>query len=302
MKKQHADIYQAVTDRIIAQLEEQIVPWRKPWTEAGHPQNFATGRHYSGINVWLLASAGYARNQFLTFNQARDAGGAIKKGEKGHMVIFWKRTEREAEEGSEDDAASMLLLRHYHVFNVAQCEGLPEGGEPDPPTAPWSAIAACEELVEGMPNCPEIRHGRQQAFYSPANDYVNMPQRESFASPESYYATLFHELVHSTGHASRLSRREIVEPNVRGSAAYSREELVAEIGACYLSSVTGIAAEDLLGNSVAYIAHWLEVLRNDRKLIVVASSRAQKAADYILNAQGRTPPEEGVPEEPSKTL
>jgi antirestriction protein ArdC len=300
MKKQYADVYQVITDRIIAQLEDNIVPWRKPWTAAGHPKNYVTNRHYSGINVWMLASVGYAQNQFLTFNQVRESGATVRKGEKGHMVIFWKRTDAEAAEGEEGTTTSMFLLRHYHVFNVAQCDGLPDSGELSLPINEGSLISACEELVEGMPHCPEIRHEARHAFYSPAKDYVNMPKWESFDSPESYYGTLFHELVHSTGHASRLARKEITEPNAKGSPAYSREELVAEIGACYLNSVTGIA-DNLLDNSVAYIGHWLEVLKSDKRLIVVASSRAQKAADYILNSNGEQHHEDARPEEIAKT-
>jgi antirestriction protein ArdC len=297
MKKQYTDVYQLITDRIVAQLESGTVPWRKPWAEAGHPRNHLTGRHYSGINVWLLASLGYPRNRYLTFNQARDAGATVKKGEKGHLVVFWKRTVVSQDANSEEEARDLFLLRHYYVFNVDQCEGLPETAKvADHEPNRGSEIAACEELVDGMPKCPRILHEAQRAFYSPSLDLVNMPKWETFSTPESYYGTLFHELVHSTGHSNRLARSEVTEPNAMGSAAYSREELVAEIGACYLNSVTGIA-EALFGNSVAYIGHWLEALKSDKRLIVVASSRAQKAADYILNADRRDPAEEASAEE-----
>ena len=286
---QHIDVYQIITNRIIEQLAQNVVPWRKPWTEAGHPQNLFTKRPYSGINTWLLASLGYGQNYFLTWKQIKAVGGSVKKGEKGTMVVFWKRAEPQPDNGMEP-AQKNAVLRYYFVFNVAQIDNLPEVLSIPQPEHGVSRIGACDEIMERMPNCPDIRHGRHKAYYDPAKDYINMPKQGSFGSAESYYCTLFHELVHSTGHRSRLGRKEVTEPNGFGSDPYSIEELTAEIGACYLNSVAGIADSEF-DSSVSYIKGWIEQLRGDKRMIVHASSQAQKAADYILNAsrpQGNT--------------
>jgi len=274
---QHIDVYSIVTDRIIEQLEHQIIPWRKPWTDAGHPQNLLTKRPYTGINTWMLASLGYAQNYFLTWRQLKAVGGSVLKGETGHVVVFWKKLPQEQSE----EEKPKLILRYYKVFNIAQCDHLPEVL-----TIPYlphtiSQIGACDEIIEHMPNCPLIKHKKQQAFYDLTNDCINLPKQGLFSSAESYYCTLFHELIHSTGHKSRLNRKEIVEPNKFGSDLYSIEELTAEIGACYLNSVAGIVNKEF-DNSVAYIQGWIDVLRNDKKLILYASGQAQKATDYIL--------------------
>ena len=293
------DVYQTITDRIIEQLEKQIVPWRKPWTEAGHPQNLLTKRPYTGINTWLLASLGYSQNYFLTWKQLKAVGGSVKKGENGTMVVFWKRLPKERPDDEQEKVKS--ILRYYYVFNIAQCDHLPEVFTIPYPPYTISQISACDEIIELMPNCPAIKHGKQAAFYDPLKDYINMPKQGSFATSESYYSTLFHELVHSTGHASRLNRREIVEPNKYGSEPYSIEELTAEIGACYLSSVAGIVNKEF-DNSVAYIKGWIDLLRNDKRMIVYASGHAQKATDYILNVQSYGNNETVQDEQEAETL
>jgi len=203
----HLDVYTIVTNRIIAQLEQSIVPWRKPWTEAGHPQNFLTRIPYRGINVWMLTSLGYAQNYFITYHQLKSVGGSVKKGEKGHVVVYYQKRDQSGEEKSK------AVLRYYIVFNIAQCDHLPEVL-----TIPFenhgiSQISACDEIIERMPNCPVIKHSKQEAYYNPVKDYINLPKQGTFASPESYYCAAFHELIHSTGHQSRLNRKEIVTPN-----------------------------------------------------------------------------------------
>lgn len=280
-KQQPIDVFGIVTGRIIAELEKSSVPWRKPWTEAGHPQNLVTKRHYTGINTWLLASLDYAQNYFLTYNQLQELGGKIKKGEKGHLVVFWKKLELKEESESEK---SPYVLRYYYVFNVEQCDDLPEvAAMPDLPGA-VSLISACEEIVDQMPQCPAIKHGKQGAWYDPRKDFISMPKQASFSPPESYYSTLFHELIHATGHASRLNRKEIVEFDTYGSEQYGIEELTAEMGASYLNSVAGII-DVMLDNSVAYISGWLGMLKRDKRLIIYASGQAQRATDFILNVQ-----------------
>lgn len=282
--KQAIDVYAIVTNRIIEQLEKQVIPWRKPWTEAGHAQNLLTKSLYRGINTWMLASLGYSQNYFLTWKQLKAVGGSVRKGETGHVVVFWKKLPQEKPTKGEDQESPKTVLRYYKVFNIAQCDHLPEVFNTPYPPHTISLIGACEEIIEQMPNCPTIKHIKAQAFYDVTNDCINIPKQGLFGSSESYYCTLFHELIHSTGHDSRLNRKEIVEFNKFGSSMYSVEELTAELGACYLNSVAGIINNEF-DNSVAYIKGWIDALKNDKKFIVYASGLAQKATDYILNVK-----------------
>lgn len=275
-------MYGIVTDRIIEQLEKNAIPWKKPWTD-DPPRNFLTMAPYRGINLLLLAAQDYSTSYYLTFEQLKSVGGSVLKDEKAHLVVFYKRTEKEKEK-AEDKQEYLSVLRYYRVFNVAQCRDIPERLFPSESRHRRPELSACEEIVERMPNCPQIKHGRQEAWYDPQKDCVSMPKQGSFASAEGYYHTLFHELIHSTGHQSRLNRREVTDNAKYGSEPYSIEELTAEIGACFLGSISGVGIADL-ENSTAYIGGWLEKLRNDRSLVVYAASRAQKAVDWILNAQ-----------------
>jgi antirestriction protein ArdC len=283
------DVFAIVTNRILEHLERGTVPWKKPWTDSGLPRNLVTGKPYHGINVWLLNALGYEQNIFLTFNQVKSLGGLIRAGEKSHLVIFWKWVEDEKNADFIDEQGKKLrpLLRYYLVFNVAQCSNLPEDFLPIAiPTSKNDPIKACEEVIDLMPHAPEIRHRGDEAYYHPFFDFINMPFRERFINSETYYATLFHELIHSTGHQTRLNRKELQIAAPKDFGAYSQEELTAEIGACYLSSYTGIDGWDFT-NHVAYIQGWLEKLRNDKRCIVYASAQAQKATDYILNDRFR---------------
>ncbi|MDB5009199.1 MAG: hypothetical protein JWP45_3592 [Mucilaginibacter sp.] len=297
---QTLDVYSIITNRIIEQLEKQVIPWRKPWTEGGHPQNLFTKRPYTGMNTWLLGSLGYAQNYFLTWKQLKAVGASVKKSEKGTMVVFWKRVAEEEGKNSTESQKAKSILRYYYVYNIAQIDGLPEiitiPAFPDP----ISHIGVFDEIIERMPNCPSIKHGKKQAYYDPFKDYINMPKHASFNSLTSYYSTLFHELIHSTGHQSRLNRKEIVEPNNFASDPYSIEELTAELGACYLNSITGIVQTEF-DNSVAYIKGWIEKLKNDKRFIVYASGQAQKATDYILNVHAYQKSEENLVEQEVET-
>lgn len=294
------DVYQIITNRIIEQLAQKVVPWRKPWTDAGYPQNLITKLHYRGINTWLLASLGYSQNYFLTLRQAEAVGATVKKGERGHMVTFWKRQEKQHNSNADQQEGSRknhpAVLRYYLVFNIEQCENIPETLEIPLSESTHSPIALCDEIVTRMPQCPAIIHGKTDACYNPGTDKIHMPKQSSFTSSESYYCTLFHELIHSTGHQSRLNRAEITDPTKFGSEKYSIEELTAEIGACYLNSAAGIIDKEFDQN-VAYIKSWIEALRNDKRIIIYASARAQKAADFILNAPAKQEPSEILAEE-----
>lgn len=278
------DIYAEITSRIISQMENGMIPWRKPWTSGGYAVSYATGKRYSLLNQMLLNKPG----EYLTFNECRKAGGYVRKGEKAHMIVFWKFLEQEDEETGE--IKQIPFLRYYNVFHISQCEGLkPKYAEPLPQTA--SADEAAESLIcaylqsSGVKlNCEE----GDRAFYQPSTDTVVLPLLAQFKETAEYYSTTFHELVHSTGHKSRLNRLE--KTAFFGSAAYSKEELIAEIGASALINHIGLETTKSFRNNAAYIQSWLKVLRNDPKFIVSAAGKAEKAVSLILgekNVEGR---------------
>lgn len=270
-------IYEIITDRVCAMLEAGTIPWRKGWAGGDLAAASAVSRkEYRGVNQFLLRASGYASPFWLSFNQARERGGSVRKGEKGMPVVFWKQYEREDQDGAK---RKVPVLRYYTVFNVAQIDGL-RLDLPAPEIKEHRPIEEAEAIVANMPNRPAIIHGEARAFFRPALDVVNMPAPGLFDMPEEYYAVLFHELTHSTGHETRLNRRPSTEPRHFGDTAYAREELVAEMGAAFLCGVCGIERATL-ENSAAYIASWLKALRNDPKAVVIAAAQAQRAADYI---------------------
>lgn len=293
-----ANVYEIVTDKIISQLESGVAPWRKPWTSKP-PANLISQKEYRGLNTFLLGSQGFASRYWLTFNQAKKLGGTVRKGQKSSLVVFWnvgeERTVVNPQTGTERKSKP-VLLRYYSVFNLTQTEGIAEKLGLDKQVAVVPSIADCEAIVAGMPN-PPAREQSHKAWYKPAADVVGMPARELFAGPEAFYATLFHELTHSTGHASRLNRMGIMEKHSFGDEDYSREELVAEMGAAMLCGATGISPA-VLNNSVAYLANWIQALKGDSKLLVQAASAAQKAADCIRGISQKSVGEvsEAVPE------
>lgn len=274
----NARVYDQITERIIALLEQGTVPWHKPWkAQTGLPRNLVSQKPYRGINVFLLIAASYESPFWLTFRQAIQLGGAVRKGEKACPIVFWKQLAVEDEESKEP--RKIPLLRFYHVFNVTQCDSI----EPATLAADEVIIGATKpaEIVDHMPQRPLIKHGMARAFYAPREDYVGMPVRERFERAEEYYSTLFHELIHATGHESRLSRTTLTESAGFGSNPYCKEELIAELGAAFLCGQAEIA-DRTIDNSAAYLRSWVERLRNDRMLIVHAAAQAQKAADFIL--------------------
>lgn len=275
MKK---DVYQVITDRIIALIEKGTVPWRKPWKGSNQaPQNFVSRNAYRGINLFLLNAAGFASPFWLTFRQVQSLNARVKKGEKSFPVVFWKVLEEE-EEG---ETKRIPFLRCHSVFNLAQCEGITAPASPEM-NREFHPIEKCEKVPAHMPSPPTIEHGGARACYSPHLDTVSMPDAQMFESLEAYYGTLFHELTHATGHVTRLNRKEITEPIHFGSDPYSREELVAEMGAAFLCGHSGIE-NTTLEQSASYIQNWLRRLQDDRKLVVQAAAKAQQASDFILN-------------------
>jgi len=292
--------YAIITDKICAMLSQGVIPWRKPWNvENADPVSLASGKQYRGVNVFMLetsaAMSGYRSRYWVTFKQALERGGNVRKGEQSTPVVFWKildkHGDRKGSDGDEDDGSEpngrkIPILKHFNLFNVEQCEGI-EYPTPKPATErPFDPIAACEQIVQTMPRPPTIQHRGNRACYMPLRDEVHMPPREQFIGAEEYYSTLFHELVHATGHESRLNRTEIAKPSGFGSDPYAREELVAEMGATFLCGRAHIEQETL-ANSAAYIQNWIGKLRSDPKLVVLAAASAQKAADSIVGGQYR---------------
>jgi antirestriction protein ArdC len=281
------NVYETITARIIETLESGIIPWRKEWKageRTGHiPSNFITKKAYRGINVIMLMGSPYSSSQWLTYNQAKGIGAQVRKGERGTPIVFWKFSTRKDEKTGEDKDSAFCKM--YTVFNVAQCEGIPaEPIAPSEPVAPFVADAAAQGIADAFfarPAAPTLGHGGDKAYFQPLADHVQMPAREAFTAPANYYHTVFHEMTHATGTASRLARG--VESQMAfGSEVYSNEELVAEFGASFLSAEAGIFADTILVNAAAYIQGWLKALKNDKTLAVSAAQRAQKAADYIL--------------------
>ena len=281
-------IYDLITDRIIALLEKGVIPWRKPWdATSGAPRNLVSGKAYRGINAMLLSCLGFSSPWFVTFNQAKALGGFIKDGVHGFPVVFWKFLEAstapdgdDEQDGGRDRAP---LLRYYTVFNLEQTEGITAGKIPAAEPRRFDPIEACEQIVADMPQRPEIRYTNAGlAYYQPSTDTVTMPLRETFTSPAEFYGTLFHECVHASGATHRLARKSLTGWAPFGSAEYSREELVAEMGAGFLCAAAGIDGATL-ENSAAYIKSWLQVLKDDRRAVIVAAGQAQKAADFILD-------------------
>ncbi len=285
------DVYQIVSDRIIRLLEAGTVPWHQPWKGGNQwPQNLITRKVYRGINLFLLNAASYPSPYWLTFKQVQALGGHIKKGEQSFPVVFWKMFKEE----DDVEGKRIPFLRYHRVFNVAQCEGINAPTEEINSGVKFQPIEKCEQVVTAMPKRPEIKHGGPRACYAPALDVVTMPEARLFNSSEAYYCTLFHELTHATGHVSRLNRKEITNPNRFGSDPYSREELVAEMGAAFLCGHCAIE-QQTIDQSASYIESWLAKLKEDRKLVVQAAAQAQKACDFILNS---TPVEESEPAAP----
>lgn len=281
------DVYQIVTDRIVAALEGGIIPWRKPWNAVyGLPRNYATGAAYTGINAFLLHFSG-ALPFFLTFKQALALGGNVRKGAKGHPVVYYNVSVRENEQTGREEKTP--FLKYYTVFSVEDIENI-DFVLPAVERHAHTPIEAAEAIVRNWDGRPAIEHLHQRAYYSPALDLVNMPERDTFTTAEGYYATLFHELTHSTGHASRLDRPDLTAGEGKRSASYAREELTAEMGASFLCAAAGLDTAQTETNAVAYIQSWLERLKNDKKLVLQAASKAQRAAKLILGVV-----EEGEP-------
>lgn len=291
-------LYDEVTGRIIAELEDGRFPWVQPWRSSGAaglglPQNALTSRSYSGVNILILWSTvidqGWPTQGWLTFRQALTAGGHVRKGERGTSIVYADRFTPEAEKDrareTGEDARAIPFLKRFTVFNVAQCEGLPldlvgNSVAPLEPRRDCDILPLAEAVIAA--SGVAFRNGGDEAFYVPARDYVQLPPQPAFFEPVDYYHTALHELTHATGHESRLARKIL---NSFGTKDYAREELVAELGSAFLCAALGI--EPTVRHS-DYLASWLQVLREDNRAIFRAASAASKAADWLLARHAET--------------
>ena len=285
------DPYQLVTDSILAHLERGTVPWRCPWNRTtGRPRNFHTGREYQGVNVLLLGLLQFPSPWWMTFRQAQERGGCVRKGEHGALVMKWGRHQKAVKNGDgTEDKKTAFFLKSYRVFNAAQIDGIEfPSAESGPQLDASQRITRAEQIVAQMPQSPSIREGHTtQASYRRSSDRIEMPAFARFNTPEDFHITLFHELIHATGHESRLARKGVTDSDGFGGKQYSQEELVAEMGAAFLGMEAGIV-RDQHEQSAAYLKGWLDVLRETehRRWIVQAANQAGRAADFIL---GREP-------------
>lgn len=281
MKK---SVYEIITERIIEQLENGVIPWQKPWTGThSGAYNRISNKPYSLLNQMILKHGG----EYATFKQWSDLGGKIRKGEKSEVVTFWKIQPYEEEnENGEKVIKQIPLLRYYNVFHISQVDGV----EPKEQLkiSNLEPIEEAEKIKTDYMNREHLKIFEKvtnDAFYLPIQDYIQVPCKEQYQDIEEFYSTLFHEMIHSTGHKSRLNRSDMQGIVRYGSEKYSKEELTAELGSAMIINILGIETEKSFKNSSGYIQDWLQVLKNDNKFIVSASSRAEKAVKYILNEQ-----------------
>ena len=275
-----------------------MIPWKKSWSAQGPAANYVTKKPYRGINALLLNSLGLAQPYFLTFRQAQRLGGHIQKGAKSLPVVYWqwyfshketgcKLTEEEAQALPGQEVERKAFLRYYRVFPIQDTKGI-DFAMPDtqPTEHPEDLLMQGFEPLHSMPHPVAVKTIRQQPYYHPRHDYINMPAMNAFSSAESYFQVLYHELTHATGHPKRLNRPGVSDPQPFGSWSYSQEELVAEMGASFLANLMNISSEATLDDAAAYIQGWLKVLRNDKRLVIEAAQKAQRAVDYILGDSG----------------
>ena len=278
------NVYQMVTDRVIEQMQQGIIPWHRPWTGAADgAMNYVTRRPYSLLNQLLLGRDG----EWLTWKQIQDCGGKLKKGAKAGMVVYYGKfvAKKEKEDGTVEEK-EIPVLKYYNVFHLSDCTGIESKIENDVHTT-TGPIDAAEDIINGYltsEDAPRFHNDQpsNRAYYAPSTDTVVVPMISQYEIAEEYYSTTFHELTHSTMTESRCNRRAENERAACGSENYSREELVAELGAAMLCTVSGLDNDKAFKNSVAYLQGWLKALKNDNKMMVWAASRAEKAARYIM--------------------
>ena len=283
------DIRREVTARIVAALEAGTPPWRRPWrddlTNAGAAANASSGLRYRGVNALLLGLAGYESRWWATYVQVQALGGRVRRGEHGTRIVFYRQVEKETAFTVDGDEVveTFPILKTYSVFNAGQVDGLEEFQARPRDATPSADFAPAEAVLAA--SGADIRYGGGRAVYVSSGDYIRLPEPGAFDAPHEFYATAFHELVHFTGHASRLDR---LSDNARfGSTAYAREELVAEIGGCFLSAEVGVPQSGDLANHAAYLNSWLSILGADPTAVFAAAGQASAAVDFLLPCGSR---------------
>lgn len=279
------DIYQQITDRIVSKLEQGVIPWKKPFTtlNKSYPKNFVSKKVYNGANFFLTLLEGRNTPYWLTYNQAKQLGGNVKKGESGIPIVYFQFIEKTNDKG---ELYSYPIVKHSTVFNLEQVEGIVNPFEAEMENlivkSTFNKIEECERLIEMFNvKVPPVKHSlMENAYYSPMQDFICMPLKERFKEEQFYYSTLFHEIAHSTGHESRLARQGIVKPNKKGSPEYAREELVAELSASFICAEAGIVKETE-ENTTAYIQSWLNALKNDNKIVYDAMRDSFKVLEHL---------------------
>lgn len=281
--------YDLVTQQILALLEKGTVPWRQPW-RSSCPTNLFTQREYRGVNVFLLACQGFKSPYWATEKQIESHGGEVRWGqidEPSTIFVWHLSRDYTWTHSGYSEIHPYTFIKAYEVFNFEQTQGLDRFVPP--PLPPFTPVGQAEELVVNMPQRPRLETDSRGAYYYPDKDVVTVPPRESFLPPEEYYSTLFHELIHATGHSARLKRRSLMILNRFGDHAYSQEELVAEMGAAMLCGVTGIAPTTI-NNSASYINFWAHKIQSDKLIIMRAANHAQRASDFIRGKLAATAP------------
>lgn len=291
-------IYEKITNDFINSLNEGIVPWHQPWFGHKWAVSHTNGRPYSLLNQMLLGKGG----EWLTFKQIQEEGGSIKKGCKAHYVVFWKifPKYRKDEDGNEtsEKIGTYAMLKYYNVWHITECEGIKEKyPAPDPndndPIESAFKIYTDYYKRERFDETNEISVGlfcmisefNRESCYVPSTDTIYLPSIKLFESSEAYYSTLFHEMTHSTGAKHRLNRDGIVNNDGFGSESYSKEELIAELGAAFLCNAANLDPSKTFDNSAAYVKGWLSMLKDDPRLIVTAATKAEQATHYILTGE-----------------
>jgi antirestriction protein ArdC len=284
-----AEIYETITNHIIAALDAGRIPWRKEWKSStgkltALPTNYSTKTPYRGVNILTLLCSGYESNYWITYKQAQSMGLQVRRGEKSSPIVKWHFDKKADKKTGEEK--SFAWGKVYHVFNLEQVDGVPVDLPFEDTSEPFQPIAVAESIAaKYLAVGPTLSHGGSRAYYQPLSDSVRMPEPSAFDTPEAYYSTLFHELAHSTGHKTRLNRSELVTLAAFGDESYSKEELTAEFTTAFLCAESGCSNESVLTNQTAYIQGWLRSLKNDKTLAIQAAQRAQKAADYVLRRE-----------------
>lgn len=274
-------VYEMVTERIIEELEKGSIPWEKPWSgRRSGAYNFITKRSYSLMNQMTLKH----RGAYGTFKQWTEKGGKIRRGEKSEIVVFWKfQIVEEENEDGEKEEKKIPMLRYYNVFHISQVDGVELKEEELPEVEPIESAEKIKRDYVEREHIKILEYATNEAFYSPAGDFIQVPERNQYKDVNGFYATLYHEMIHSTGHKSRLNRLE--KDAHFGNGVYSREELCAELGSAFLMNLLGLENKKTIRNSAAYIQSWIKVFKNDPRFIVSAAGKAEKAVKFIMNEE-----------------